>query len=205
MIGPWPAGLTGCTHSLSFFCTYLMTSVISAILGENSAFEGYPASAAKDPQWSLDIARTLGRRFIPGEKAIASSPEAAYHYAREIIKGRWPEGEYAIKRLPWKAYFYARDTIKGRWPEAEKYILQDAMATINYVFNIVKSPWPEAEENIAKDAAYSYLYAANVLKRRFYSGEATVANSAHSSRYLNTFPEAKEDWALAGWIDWLDT
>lgn len=49
-----------------------MTSTVSAILGENSEFEGYPASAAKDPQWSYDIAMGLGRRFIPGEKAESS-------------------------------------------------------------------------------------------------------------------------------------
>ena len=43
-------------------------------------------------------------------------------YARDIIKGRWPEAEPIIIRHAYYIYTYARDVIKGRWPEAEELI-----------------------------------------------------------------------------------
>ena len=45
-----------------------------------------------------------------------------YLYARDIIKGRWPEAEPVIMTDPNLAYWYAKNIIEGRWPEAEKYI-----------------------------------------------------------------------------------
>jgi hypothetical protein len=43
----------------------------------------------------------------------------AYWYARDVIKGRWPEAEPVIRSDPEWAYRYALNVIKGRWPEAE--------------------------------------------------------------------------------------
>jgi len=50
------------------------------------------------------------------------SPEAAYRYARNVIKERWKEGELAVAKDPYCAYGYARDIIKGRWLKAEPII-----------------------------------------------------------------------------------
>jgi len=62
-------------------------------------------------------------------------PYLAYLYARDIIKGRWPDGEDAIKTDPWAAYFYARDIIKGPWPDGEESIKANP---IRYIFNLIK-------------------------------------------------------------------
>ena len=43
------------------------------------------------------------------------------------------------------AYMYARDVIKGRWPEAEPYIMKDAMISFYYAKRVIKGRWPEAE------------------------------------------------------------
>ena len=48
----------------------------------------------------LDEFRTrhpiLSKLFRSEEKAIASRPIGAYYYAKDVIKGRWPEGEKVI-------------------------------------------------------------------------------------------------------------
>ena len=52
-------------------------------------------------------------------------PEDAYKYAKDIIKGRWPEAEKYIMKVPEDAYKYAKDIIKGRFPEGEEAIKSD--------------------------------------------------------------------------------
>jgi hypothetical protein len=59
-------------------------------------------------------------------------PGWAYWYAREIIKGRWPEAEPYIMKDPQWALIYARDVIKDRWPEAESYIEKDTQLARKY-------------------------------------------------------------------------
>ena len=54
-----------------------------------------------------------------------NAAEWAYYYARDVIKGRWPEGEEAIKRDPFWATNYAMYVIRGKWPEGEKTIKKD--------------------------------------------------------------------------------
>jgi hypothetical protein len=39
---------------------------------------------------------------------IATSPYAAYWYARDVIKGRWPEAEPRIMTDPEWAYLYVK-------------------------------------------------------------------------------------------------
>jgi hypothetical protein len=63
-----------------------------------------------------------------GNGKICSHPNVhywAYWYARNIIKGKWPEGEEAIKKHPASSYRYAYYVIKGRWPEGEEIISTD--------------------------------------------------------------------------------
>ena len=55
------------------------------------------------------------------------------------------------------------------------------------------------------DPFFAYTYSAFVVKGRFPEGEAAIAKSIYKDSYLTKFPEAKEDWAMNGWIDWLDT
>ena len=41
---------------------------------------------------------------------------ALYFYARDIVKGRWPEAEPYIMEDPEWAHWYACNVIRGRWP-----------------------------------------------------------------------------------------
>jgi hypothetical protein len=125
------------------------------ILGE--AMTPYQKRIHKDPIIASKWAIKHRQRFPEAEPYIATrpatSPYSAYHYAREVIGGRWPEGEAAIATSPYSAYYYARDVIGGRWPE----------------------------------------------------GEAAIATSPDYAKfYLKQFPEAKLEWAMNGWLDWLD-
>ena len=79
------------------------------------------------------------------------TPEEAFNYARDVIKGRWPEGEPIIMQEPKSAYWlyqYARGVIKGRWPEAEPIIMQDPEWAYWYALHVIHDRWPEAEPTI---------------------------------------------------------
>jgi hypothetical protein len=80
---------------------------------------------------------------------------------------------------PYWALLYAEYVIRGRWPEAEPVIATDPMSAYYYSKSVLKGRWPEGEPAIAKDPDYSILY-------------------------LELFPQAKLEWAMNGWIDWLD-
>ena len=109
-------------------------------------------------------------------------PQAAYHYAKDVLNGRFPEGEAAIAKNTRWSYYYARDVIKGRWPRGEVAIAKDP-----------------------QDAYYAYLYARDVLKGRFPGGEEAIAKDPiWAEKYLELFPQAKLEWLLNGWLDWLD-
>ena len=81
-----------------------------------------------------------------------------YYYARDVIKGRWPEAEPHIMTDPRWAYRYALDVIKGRWPEAESIIMTDSEWAAEYAKNIIKGRWLEAEPISIQDNYYWKWY-----------------------------------------------
>ncbi len=91
-------------------------------------------------------------------KIIASDPDYAYLYARDVINGRFPEGEKAIASDPDYAYLYARDAVKGRFPAGEKAFASDPYYAYLYTKHIIKGRWPEGEKAIASSPWYSKLY-----------------------------------------------
>ena len=72
--------------------------------------------------------------------ALKYTPEEAYNLAKE--KGeRIPELEPIIATDPQWAYAYARDVIKGRWPEVETTILENKRYKDTYIrFLFFKNP-----------------------------------------------------------------
>lgn len=70
------------------------------------------------------LAKILGTRVPQAESLILKAKDAsiAYEYARDIIKGRWPQAEPFIAKSPSNAYFYVVSVLKHRWPEAENTI-----------------------------------------------------------------------------------
>ena len=65
--------------------------------------------------------------------------------------------------------------------------------------------FPEAEAAIANDPFSAHRYARDVLKGRFPGGEEAIAKDPiWAEKYLELFPQAKLEWLLNGWLDWLD-
>jgi hypothetical protein len=125
--------------------------------------------------------RILGeaRKVRPPTNRELTDPHGAYFYAEEKLRmGRFPEGEPAIATDPYWAYMYARHIIKGRWPEAEATIATSPWG-FPYAWHVIGGRWPEGEATIAKDPIWA-------------------------EKYLELFPEAKLEWVMNGWLDWLD-
>ena len=111
--------------------------------------------------------------------------------------------EKRIHKDPQKAVLHARK--KGRrFPEAEPYIATDPYWSYRYARDIIVGCWPEAEETIAKDADSAYFYAMHVIRGRFPEAEEAIDKSEYRDKYLESFPDAKDDWVLNGWLDWMD-
>jgi len=107
-----------------------------------------------------------------------NSPELAYSYARDIVKGRWSEGEEVIANSSKIAVKYAAEVLKRRWPEIEEDVSKDTELAVKYAAEVLKRRWPEIEEDISKDANLAVKYAAEVLKRRWPEAEEVIAKSA---------------------------
>ena len=123
--------------------------------------------------------RILGESVRPPTESELKDPYCAYHYATDILKGRWPEGEEAIATNPDWAYHYAGYVIRGRWPEGEA--------------------------AIATDPYWSYHYAKDVIRGRFPEGEEAIATGPQCAKYyIELFPEARREWVMRGWLDWFD-
>ena len=83
------------------------------------------------------------------EKYIAKSPNNAFYYARDVLKGPFPAGEEVIAKNIDFAYYYVRDILKG--------------------------PFPAGEEAISKDADSAFQYAKHALKKDFYFNSKLIA------------------------------
>lgn len=77
-------------------------------------------SSQKSYHYARDV---IKGRFELGEPAIAENTEYSYYYASEVIKGRFELGEPAIAGSARYSYEYARDIIKGRFPAGEKALI----------------------------------------------------------------------------------
>ena len=139
----------------------------------------------RDPMASLVFAKNVIKGPFPeGEKAIASSEDTALRYAQEILHGPFPQGERILAANPKYAFAYAQEVLNGPFPAGEAAIAQDAAYAYPYALHILKAPFPEGEPVIARDAFYGYCYALNVLKGRFPASEPHLArDSTHAYNY----------------------
>ena len=125
----------------------------------------------------------------------------ANEYAKDIVKGRWPEFEEAILNREvaspgWMACIYAREVLKGPWPEAEDIIVEDCMAACSYAEQVLNAPWPKGEPAIAKFWGAAE-YAIHVRKARFPEAEEELRKHPdHWEMYCKHFgldPASKAD------------
>ena len=80
----------------------------------------------------LDRDPLAKEKLAPAIALIKRSPEYAYSYSKNIIKGRWLDAESIIMKDPFTAYMYAKNIIKGRWEEAESVIMTGEYWWDNY-------------------------------------------------------------------------
>jgi hypothetical protein len=115
---------------------------------------------------------------------IQGNPAKAFSLIKDILDGeRIPEIEAIIKESSIWAHEYARDVIKGRWPEAEAKIFSDPASGRNYIYKAPKGPCPEIEDSI-KDLGWLALhYAMVALKGRFPKAEPAILSN-NRSEYL---------------------
>jgi len=112
-------------------------------------------------------------------RGAVEEPYDAMVYAKNVIKGRWPEAEPYIMKNASAAVAYARYVIKGRWPEAEPYIMKNvvdvsAYAAYTYAKDVIKGRWPEAEPIIMKSPEDALAYAKDVIKGRWPEAEPII-------------------------------
>jgi hypothetical protein len=137
------------------------------------------SGAAKDKNVASDVARHA-------EAVIAKYAEAAYTYASEILKGRFPQGEPTIiKAAETKGHLliqYAKNVLKGRFPEGEPAIIKNGFA-YTYAKDVLNGTWEDkvggetaqdAETAIAKDDWTAYNYAKNIIQGPFPEGEPAI-------------------------------
>jgi len=114
--------------------------------------------------------------------------ESAYYYAKDVIRGRFPEGEAVIAKDVFYAYNYALCVLKDRFPEGETIIAKDVRLAYHYAMNVIKGRFPEGEAVIAQSAEWACKYARDVIKGRFPEAEITLTKDKYwAYRYvLNT-------------------
>lgn len=129
---------------------------------------------AKDATMSYLYARNILKGPFPkGEAAMITAPLVAAQYAA-LIQRRFPKAEPYIATNPEAALIYAKEVIQGRWPEGERGIAKFGMTSYSYARDVIHSPFPPGEAAIAKKASMSYRYASEVLNDRFPAGEAKI-------------------------------
>jgi hypothetical protein len=92
---------------------------------------GYADASTKIPSIAWKLAKTNEQKRKL-QYLWAQYPEWAYRYAQEVIGKRWPPGEAAIAGSASFAYRYAQDVIRKRWPPGEAAIAGNARVAREY-------------------------------------------------------------------------
>jgi hypothetical protein len=135
-------------------------------------------------------------------------------YAKEILRGRWPEAEPQIIKDPDISYQYASDVMHGAWPEAEYWMLHRKepkhgppdLANACVYAKEIKGRWPELEkllllmgERDGPDPTLITWYADHVIHGRWPEAEPIIlrdGSPATLNYYVNEvlknrWPEAE--------------
>lgn len=157
----------------------------------------------KTPEKALEYAMHLikkgqGINWPEGETVIATSADASYKYAKDVIGKRFPAGEPIIAADPTHAVTYAREVVMGPFPEGEKAIASNPVASYTYAEQVIKKRWPEGEPAIATSSNFSIKYAENVLQGRFPAGEPAILADTDYKKALEYVEEViKGPWPEA--------
>jgi hypothetical protein len=144
------------------------------------------AAAAKAAYREQFANRTKGVliREVRAEAAILKDWPTAFSYARDVLRGRWPEFETLLdgsqaRASPERAraaYNYCRYVVQDRYEPAEKHIATSALAAVDYAKEILGRPW------CADDADYE---------------QASTAIECHPTAYASYVREVTKPTPLA--------
>ena len=99
--------------------------------------------------------RKLAEALIP----LVKNPHLTYLYASEIIKGKIKdEWEDIIAQNEVYSFHYAKNILKGKFEKGEEVISKSTEYSFHYAQNILKSRFEEGEESIIKDNYYLKNY-----------------------------------------------
>lgn len=197
--GPWPEAEPFILKDPYASQTYI------EVLPQEQKTKNIPTTFENIDSSTINFAEKLKVGRIPAlETALLDEtrnrhPSLLSAYAKQVIKGRWPEAEEKIIRNPELAANYAWGIIGGRWPEAEPTIMNDAYAARIYAQAVLRGRWPEAEETIMKDLGEATYYATEVLRERhsklekelLQRGEVRLLSHYHESLMKTPWPEAE--------------
>ena len=150
------------------------------------------AELRKTPQGALQVAIRIGKRDANVEKTLLT-------VAKTLADASLDFGVVDHEIVD-DIVLYAKNAIKGRWPEAEQYILKDLYGINRYLFQIIDGPWPEAEDMISQHAPSAYKYAKYFLKKRFPKGEPAILEDPYCAMNYainvmkKRWPEAEKDF-----------
>ena len=80
------------------------------------------------------------------------------------------------------AYRYARDVLKGPFPEGESIIATDAFHSYDYAKNVLQGPFPLGEPAIAKNAMFSIVEFSKLLATKY---PIVIVKAIPNSTFLN--------------------
>jgi len=153
------------------------------------------------------MSKTALERNPESEKDILESqdPKAAYYYAKNVIKGRWPEAEDIIRQSFVYGLWYVQYILKERWPEFEPQIAQDTFKAYEYAVATGKR-FLEAEPYIMKDPEMAFHYANAVLRNKWPEAEPYIKQDEYYwSRYKSLMEDIGRDldtWTLEEGETW---
>ena len=82
-------------------------------------------------------------------KTDGMTPQMAYEYALNTVKGIWMDGEGVILRSPKFAWLYVSNIVNGRWEKGEKVLVSNKLYFDKYL-QLMK------EKGINVDALYEW-------------------------------------------------
>ena len=127
------------------------------------------------------------------EEFVASRPEWALQWARDLGEGRFEHGEETLSLYPKYAYQYAVEVMRARFRLGELAIATDPKLAVSYATKLGLDKFEEAEDAIAREGYYSYMYAVYVLHDRFQDGEAAIKKAGYWERYKTAMSRFGKD------------
>ena len=150
-----------------------------------------------------------GEDFSNIENLISDSPNFAYMFAKNQIKGRWEKGEKAILTDPLILYSYISDVVKKRVPEFEEAIIKHKNSSICYRYydysrRYLRYDWNEGIPIIIKDPQYATLLSRD-LRSRIPEAEKVIASNPETAyTYADKRFHKPKTYGRIRWIDMKD-